>query len=103
MSNATTKKNVMVVVKMQNSPSRGPVWRVCVFVDGIKFIRPGFKKRKSAINLAAMVVQQNLVHGWNVNWKVTDEKGHAIDLNLAALGNKMQRGERKNHNARKTS
>jgi hypothetical protein len=42
-----------------------------------------------------MLVQQGLIHGWNVTWQVMDEDGNPSDLNLAALGNKMKRGEAK--------
>ena len=98
MGAATHKTNghgrsMLVVVKLQESSGRGRVWRVVVFIDGIKLIRPGFQKRKPAISLAAMLVQQALIHGWNVAWQVTDEAGNPSDLNLAALGNKMKRGE----------
>lgn len=86
---------MLVVVKLQESPGRGRVWRVVVFIDGIKLLRPGFQKRKPAISLAAMLVQQALIHGWNVTWQVMDEGGNPSDLNLAALGNKMKRGEAK--------
>jgi len=40
-----------------------------------------------------MIVQQALLHGWNVYWKVIDQAGRQRDINLAALGNKMQRGQ----------
>ena len=100
MGAATNKVNgasrsMLVVVKQQDSPGRGKVWRVVVFIDGIKLIRPGFQKRKPAVSLAAMLVQQGLIHGWNVSWQVMDESGNPSDLNLAALGNKMKRGEAK--------
>jgi hypothetical protein len=101
-SSTSDKSSSLVVVKMQNSPERGPVWRVCVFIDGVKFIRPGFQNRKPAIKLAAMIVQQGLIHGWHVRWKVSDEKGKPVNINLAALGSKMQRGEKENKNERKT-
>jgi hypothetical protein len=42
-----------------------------------------------------MLVQQGLIHGWNVTWQVTDEDGKPSDMNLAALGSKMKRGEAK--------
>ena len=47
------------------------------------------------MKLAGMMVQQMLIHGWKVRWEVRDEKGNPIDVNLADLGGKMQRGERK--------
>lgn len=87
------KKNVLVVVKSQNSPRRGHLWRVSVFIDGVKFIRPGFQREKASIKLAAMIVQQALIHGWNVNWKVIDKSGNHRDINLASLGSKMRRGQ----------
>jgi hypothetical protein len=87
------KKNVLVVVKSQNSPRRGHLWRVSVFIDGVKFIRPGFQREKASVKLAAMIVQQALLHGWNVNWKVIDQAGKHRDVNLAALGSKMHRGQ----------
>lgn len=89
-------KNLFVVVKLQNSPVRGKVWRVCGYVNGVKLYRPGFQRRKPAIKLAAMMVQQGLVHGWDVTWRVQNEQGGVENFNLAALGSKMQRGERKN-------
>ena len=88
-----SKKNVLVVVKSQNSPRRGHLWRVSVFIDGQKFIRPGFQREKASVNLAAMIVQQALLHGWNVHWKVIGQSGQQRDINLAALGSKMQRGQ----------
>ena len=88
-------KTAMVVVKLQQSPSRGPLWRVCLYVFGMKLMRPGFQKRKPAIKLAAMMVQQMLIHGWKVSWQVLDEKGNDTRTNLAALGSKMERGEKK--------
>ncbi len=91
----TPDKSMLVVVKLQDSPIRGKVWRVCVFVNGDRFIRPGFQKRKPAIKLAAMMVQQGLLHGWNVSWRVLNEQGTPENINLAALGSKMERGERK--------
>jgi hypothetical protein len=103
-SKGSLKKNdrtSLVVVKIQKSPDRGMVWRVCIFINGVKFIRPGFKNKKPAIKLAAMMVQQGLLHGWNVRWKVTDEKNAPVNINLAALGSKMQRGEREHKNERK--
>jgi hypothetical protein len=87
------QKNVLVVVKSQNSPRRGHLWRVSVFIDGVKFIRPGFQREKASVKLAAMIVQQALIHGWSVNWKVIDQAGNHRDINLAALGSKMQRGQ----------
>jgi hypothetical protein len=78
----------MVVVKHQKS-ARGPLWRVCVFVNGARLIRPGFQKDKAAINLAAMLVQQMLVHGWQVRWQVLDKEGKDRHINLAALGKNM--------------
>lgn len=87
------QKNVLVVVKSQNSPRRGHLWRVSVFIDGQKFIRPGFKREKASVKLAAMIVQQALLHGWSVNWKVIDKAGNHRDINLAALGSKMLRGQ----------
>lgn len=95
-SSVQDKCSALIVVKMQNSPERGPVWRVCVFINGIKFIRPGFRNKKPAVKLAAMMVQQGLIHGWNIHWKVTDDKGKPMNINLAALGSKMQRGEKEN-------
>ena len=89
------EKTMLVVVKLQDSPVRGKVWRVCVFVNGIRIFRPGFQKRKPAIKLAAMMVQQGLLHGWNVWWRVLNEQGTLENLNLAALGSKMERGEKK--------
>lgn len=89
------QKTTFIVVKLQNSPVRGTVWRVCVFINGDRFMRTGFKKRKSAIKLAAMIVQQSLIHGWKVTWRVQDENGKPEDVNLAALGSKMERGEKK--------
>lgn len=88
-------RSMLVVVKRHDSPGRGKVWRVVVFVNGIKLLRPGFQKYKPALSLAAMLVQQGLIHGWNVSWQVMDENGRPSDLNLAALGNKMKRGEQK--------
>ncbi|MHC4119763.1 MAG: hypothetical protein ACYSWO_19875 [Planctomycetota bacterium] len=87
------QKNVLVVVKSQNSPRRGHLWRVSVFIDGQKFIRPGFRREKASLKLAAMIVQQALLHGWNVNWKTIDGAGNHRDINLAALGSKMHRGQ----------
>jgi hypothetical protein len=87
------QKNVLVVVKSQNSPRRGHLWRVSVFIDGVKFIRPGFQREKASVKLAAMIVQQALIHGWNVSWKVIDQAGNHRDINLAALGSKMHRGQ----------
>lgn len=92
-SSAGLQKNVLVVVKSQNSPRRGHLWRVSVFIDGQKFIRPGFRREKASLKLAAMIVQQALLHGWNVYWKVIDQAGRQRDINLAALGNKMERGQ----------
>jgi len=89
------KNSMLVVVKPQESPGRGKVWRVVVFINGDRFIRPGFQKRKPAVKLAAMLVQQSLLHGWNVAWQVMDENGKLEGTNLAALGSKMQRGEEK--------
>jgi hypothetical protein len=88
-------RSMLVVVKQQDSPGRGKVWRVIVFIDGVRLLRPGFQKKKAALSLAAMLVQQGLIHGWNVTWQVTDEDGKPSDMNLAALGNKMKRGEAK--------
>lgn len=88
-------RSMLVVVKQQESPGRGKVWRVVMFVNGVKLLRPGFQKYKPALSLAAMLVQQGLIHGWNVTWQVMDETGRPSDLNLAALGNKMKRGEQK--------
>lgn len=79
----------MVVVKLQKS-GRGELWRVCVFINGNRLIRPGFKKEKSAINLAAMLVQQMLVHGWKVRWQVFNKDGVEQQINLAALGRNMK-------------
>lgn len=93
------KNSMLVVVKPQESPGRGHVWRVVVFINGDRFIRPGFQKRKPAVKLAAMLVQQSLLHGWNVAWQVMDENGKLGNLNLAALGSKMQRGEEKKKEA----
>jgi hypothetical protein len=90
---------MLVVVKMQDSPVRGKVWRVCVFIDGNRLIRPGFQKRKPAIKLAAMMVQQGLIHGWNVSWRVLNESGVTENVNLASLGSKMNRGEKKDANS----
>jgi hypothetical protein len=90
---------MLVVVKPQQSPGRGVIWRVVVFINGDRLIRPGFQKRKPAIKLAAMLVQQSLLHGWNVAWQVMDENGKLGDMNLAALGSKMQRGEEKKKEA----
>lgn len=90
------EKKLFVVVKLQNSPIRGKVWRVCGYVNGVKLYRPGFQKKKPAIKLAAMMVQQGLVHGWNVTWRVQNDQGGVENFNLAALGSKMQRGEKKN-------
>lgn len=92
-SETEAKKNVLVIVKSQQSPRRGHLWRVSVFIDGQKFIRPGFKREKASVKLAAMVVQQALLHGWNVSWKVIDRSGNHRDINLAALGSKMHRGQ----------
>jgi len=89
------QNSVFVAVKIQRSQDRGELWRVCVFINGRRFIRPGFQKKKAAIKLAAMLVQQMLINGWRVRWKVTDENGVDVRLNLAALGSKMYRGERK--------
>jgi hypothetical protein len=94
------QKNVLVVVKLQNSPKRGKLWRVSIFINGQRFIRPGFKKEKASISLAAMIVQQALLHGWSVNWKVIDESGCHRDINLAALGSKMHRGQIKEEKRR---
>jgi hypothetical protein len=85
----------MVVVKHYDSPRRGSIWRVNVFIDGKRLIRPGFKRRKSAIKLAAMLVQQMLLHGWEAHWQVYDEQNVLERINLAALGSKMERGERR--------
>jgi len=93
------QNTAFVVVKRQNSPVRGGVWRVCVFINGSRFMRPGFQKRKPAIKLAAMMVQQSLIHGWKVTWRVEDEKGVPEQVNLAALGSKMERGERSHEDA----
>lgn len=87
-------KNAFVAVKPQQSPERGLVWRVFVFVGGQRLIRPGFQKYKAAVKLAAMLVQQMLAHGWQVRWEIRDEKGHLKDVNLASLGGKMERGEK---------
>lgn len=92
-SQAWRAKNVLVIVKSQNSPRRGHLWRVSVFIDGQKFIRPGFQREKASIKLAAMIVQQALLHGWNVSWRVIDKAGRQRDINLAALGSKMHRGQ----------
>lgn len=89
------KNSMLVVVKPQESSGRGKVWRVAIFINGDRFIRPGFQKRKPAIKLAAMLVQQSLLHGWNVAWQVFEENGNLGNMNLAALGSKMQRGEEK--------
>jgi hypothetical protein len=78
-------QNAMVIVKPQKS-GRGDLWRVCVFVEGKRLIRPGFRKEKPAINLGAMLVQQMLAHGWHVTWKVYDGAGAEKSINLAALG-----------------
>ena len=99
-SSCRPEKNVLVVVKLQNSPKRGKLWRVSIFINGERFIRPGFKKEKASISLAAMVVQQALLHGWNVNWKVIDGNGCHRDINLAALGGKMHRGQVKEEKRR---
>lgn len=93
-----TSKNVLVIVKPQKSPERGWLWRVCVFIDGQRFIRPGFQRQKPAIKLAAMMVQQAMIHGWRVDHKILDENGRVIDINLAAMGSKMERGEKKSSN-----
>jgi len=90
-----SNRSMLVVVKHQDSPGRGKVWRVIAFIDGVRLLRPGFQKRKAALSLAAMLVQQGLIHGWNVTWQVTDEDGKPSDMNLAALGSKMKRGEAK--------
>lgn len=92
-------RSMLVVVKQQESQGRGKVWRVVAFVNGVKLLRPGFQRYKPALSLAAMLVQQGLVHGWNVTWQVMDESGKPSDLNLAALGNKMKRGEQKQQKA----
>lgn len=97
MRSKSKKNNALsslVVVKHQLSQDRGPLYRVCVFINGERLIRPGFHNKKSAIKLAAMMVQQMLVNGCRVSWKVYDDKGNLVDINLAALGNKMQRGEK---------
>lgn len=101
MTERSKDRSAMVIVKHQMSQTRGAIWRVCVFINGERLIRPGFHQRKAAINLAAMHVQQMLVNGWKVVWNVTDERGHAVDLNLAALGSKMQRGENRRHSEKK--
>jgi hypothetical protein len=88
-------KTALVVVKPQKSPQRGDIWRCCVFINGVRLIRPGFQKRKAAVKLAAMQVQQMLVHGWDVKWQVFNQKGERTNLNLAVLGSKMERGEKK--------
>lgn len=97
-SRGCTKKNMLVIVKPQKSPDRGWLWRVCVFIDGQRFIRPGFQRQKPAIKLAAMMVQQAMIHGWRVDHKVIDENGVVVNINLAAIGSKMERGERKSSN-----
>jgi hypothetical protein len=94
MSYAGGEQTAFVAVKQQQSSQRGAVWRVYVFVNGKRLIRPGFQKRKPAIKLAAMMVQQMLIHGWKTRWEVRDEKGNLVDVNLANLGGKMERGER---------
>jgi hypothetical protein len=94
MTYAGDEQTAFVAVKMQQSPQRGEVWRVCVFVDGKRLIRPGFQKQKPALKLAGMMVQQMLIHGWKVRWEVRDEKGKLVDINLADLGGKMRRGEK---------
>jgi len=76
---------------------------VSVFIDGERFIRPGFQREKASIKLAAMIVQQALLHGWNVYWKVIDQAGNNRDINLAALGSKMQRGQIKEEERRATA
>jgi hypothetical protein len=86
---------MLIVVKPHESQGRGRVWRVIMFVNGVKLLRPGFQRQKPALSLAAMLVQQGLVHGWHVTWQVTGEDGRPSDLNLAALGSKMRRGEQK--------
>lgn len=83
-----------IVVRKGRSPSRGDTWQVTVYVDGVRYIRPSFQRRKAAIKLAAMMVQQALAHGWQVVWQVFDEEDRLTNLNLAALGSKMERGER---------
>jgi hypothetical protein len=93
MTYSGQSQTAFVAVKRQQSQQRGEVWRVCVFVDGKRLIRPGFQKRKPAVKLAAMLVQQMLIHGWRVNWEVRDENDKLIDINLADLGGKMKRGE----------
>jgi len=97
------EKNVLVIVKSQNSPRRGHLWRVTIFINGHKFIRPGFRREKASIKLAAMIVQQALLHGWRVSWKVIGQNGEQMDMNLAALGSKMQRGQIKDEERRATA
>ena len=87
------ESNSAIVVRKKMSPSRGEVWQVTVYVDGKRYIRPGFKRRKAAVKLAAMMVQQALAHGWHVIWQVFDDQDRLTSLNLAALGSKMERGE----------
>jgi len=93
-SGPTSKKKsvdaMLVVVKMTPKPLRKGrgVWSVCVYVNGRLLIRPRFQKRKPAVNLAAMMVQQGLIHGWHVSHQVLDEQGKLTDVNLAALGNR---------------
>ena len=94
------EKNVLVIVKSQNSPRRGHLWRVTVFVNGQKLIRPGFQRQKASLKLAGMFVQQALLHGWRVSWKVLGPKGELMDVNLAALGSKMRRGQIKEETRR---
>lgn len=99
-SSPLPEKNVLVIVKSQNSPRRGHLWRVTIFINGQKFIRPGFQREKSSIKLAAMIVQQALLHGWRVSWKVIGQRGEQMDINLAAIGSKMQRGQIKEETRR---
>jgi hypothetical protein len=94
MSYAGGEQTAFVAVKQVRSTERGLVWRVFVFVDGKRLIRPGFQKKKPALKLAAMMVQQMLIHGWKTRWEVRDEKGKLVDINLANLGGKMERGEK---------
>lgn len=94
-----SNKSAFVAIKSQQTPERGQVWRVFVFVGGQRLIRPGFQKYKAATKMAAMLVQQMLAHGWQVRWEVRDEKGNLKDINLAALGGKMKRGEKEKEKA----
>jgi hypothetical protein len=94
MSYTGGDQTAFVAVNQQRSDQRGMVWRVYVFVNGKRLIRPGFQKKKPALKLAAMMVQQMLIHGWKTRWEVRDEKNKLLEINLANLGGKMERGER---------